>query len=90
MPKTFVRIRPEAGCEDLIPKKAHHDDAAWDLFAAEPFSIELGKIKMVSAGFKMELEEGWEAQVRPRSGYALKYGLQVANSPGTIDAGFML
>lgn len=43
---------------------------------------------MVSLGFSMEVPPGWEAQIRPRSGLAAKHGIQVVNTPGTIDAGY--
>lgn len=86
--ETFVRIKPDPGCEDLVPKKAHDDDAGFDLFAAQDFSINLNEVKVIPTGFRMALEPGWEAQVRPRSGWAAKKGLMVVNSPGTIDAGY--
>jgi dUTP pyrophosphatase len=86
--ETFVRIKPDPGCEDLVPKKAHDDDAGFDLFAAQDFSLKLNEVKVIPTGFRMALEPGWEAQVRPRSGWAAKKGLMVVNSPGTIDAGY--
>lgn len=74
--------------EKYRPFKAHKGDAAFDLLSAEDGSIAPGERKLFSAGFKMELEEGWEAQIRPRSGNALKKGLTVLNTPGTIDSGY--
>ena len=73
---------------DFIPFKAHESDAAYDIMAAEDKFIEPLDTGVVSAGFRIELEPGYEAQIRPRSGNALKKKIQVANAPGTIDSGF--
>ncbi len=64
--------------------------AAMDLHAAVagPLVIEPGTIALVGCGFAMALPEGFEAQIRPRSGLAAKHGLTVVNSPGTIDADY--
>lgn len=70
-----------------VPQKAHASDAGWDLFASESTYIYPGSTVVVKTGVKIELLEGWEAQVRSRSGLSI-YGLTVANSPGTIDAGY--
>lgn len=85
---TAIRFRMEAGCEDLAPKKAHHDDAAYDLRSRVDTVLPPGKVMLVPSGLFLELPEGFEAQVRPRSGLALKHGISVLNSPGTIDAGY--
>ena len=74
--------------KDFIPFKAHENDAAYDIMAANDCVIDPLDTKLVSAGFKIQLEPGYEAQIRPRSGNALKRKLQVANSPGTIDCGY--
>lgn len=71
-----------------LPLQARHGDAGMDLFSIDTIEIKPGHRKMVKTGIKIELEEGYEAQVRPRSGLALKYGVTVLNSPGTIDAGY--
>ena len=76
------------GCEDLFPRKAHEDDAAFDLRSRVDAVIPSGKITLVPTGVFMELPVGYEAQVRPRSGLALKHGITVLNTPGTIDAGY--
>ena len=76
------------GCDDLFPAKAHEDDAAYDLRSREDMVLPPGRSTLVPAGFKMELPIGFEAQVRPRSGLALKHDLMLTNSPGTIDAGY--
>jgi dUTP pyrophosphatase len=64
--------------------------AAMDLHAAVEASltIEAGRIALIGCGFAMALPDGYEAQVRPRSGLASKHGLTVANAPGTIDADY--
>lgn len=72
--------------EKYRPLKAHKGDAAFDLMSANSGELAPGERKLFSAGFKMELEEGWEAQIRPRSGNALKKGLTVLNTPGTVDS----
>ena len=83
-----IKIRMAVGCDDLFPKKAHEDDAAFDLRSRIDTAIPSGKIMLVPTGVFMELPVGFEAQVRPRSGLALKHGITVLNTPGTIDAGY--
>ncbi|CDM69548.1 Deoxyuridine 5'-triphosphate nucleotidohydrolase [Clostridium bornimense] len=72
----------------IIPFYAHPGDAGLDLFSVEEITIEPGKRKLVATGISIELPKNTEAQVRPRSGLALKYGVTVLNSPGTIDEGY--
>ena len=86
--KTAIKIAMLAGCDDLFPAKAHDDDAAFDLRAAKDSVLIPGRSTLVPAGFKIELPVGFEAQIRPRSGLALKHDLMLTNSPGTIDAGY--
>ena len=83
-----IKIHIDNGCEDLFPRKAHDDDAAFDLRSRVDIIIPSGKIMLVPTGVVMELPVGYEAQVRPRSGLALKHGITVLNTPGTIDAGY--
>ena len=83
-----IKIHMDNGCEDLFPRKAHDDDAAFDLRSRVDVVIPSGKIMLVPTGVFMELPVGYEAQVRPRSGLALKHGITVLNTPGTIDAGY--
>ena len=71
-----------------IPKKAHEDDAGFDLYASEDFLLKAHAFGCVPTALSIELPEGYEAQVRPRSGLAAKYGVTVLNAPGTIDAGY--
>ena len=83
-----VKINMLAGCEDLIPEKAHEDDAAFDLRSRADMVLPPGKSILVPTGVFMELPAGYEAQVRPRSGLALKHNIMLTNSPGTVDAGY--
>ena len=59
-----------------------------DLHSVEAIVIEPGETKLVSTGLAIELPPGYEAQIRPRSGLALKYGITLPNSPATIDPGY--
>lgn len=83
-----VKISMLEQCDDLFPRKAHADDAAYDLRSRVDIELTPGKSTLVPAGFKIELPVGFEAQVRPRSGLALKHDLMLTNSPGTVDAGY--
>lgn len=83
-----IKIVMKEGCEDLFPAKAHADDAAFDLRSAADLELTPGTSTLVPTGIFMELPVGYEAQVRPRSGLALKHNLTLTNSPGTIDAGY--
>ena len=78
----------EKGAEDLFPQKAHKSDAAWDLRSRIDAELPVKKSFLVPTGVFIELPEGFEAQVRPRSGLALKHDLMLTNSPGTVDAGY--
>ncbi len=84
----IIRCRLADDAQDLFPAKAHADDAAFDLKARTAMTIEPGKAACVPTGLFLELPAGYEAQVRPRSGLALKRAITVLNSPGTIDAGY--
>lgn len=62
--------------------------AGMDLVASEAAVLKPGERALVSTGLVLEIPEGYEAQIRPRSGLALKYGVTLVNSPGTIDADY--
>ncbi len=64
--------------------------AGLDVYAAvtEPLAIPPGQVVAVPTGVRLEIPAGYEAQVRPRSGLALKHGIGIPNSPGTIDADY--
>jgi dUTP pyrophosphatase len=79
------RLHPNA----QLPQYAHgpEEDAGLDLVAVETVQLDPGRPALVPTGISIALPAGYEAQVRPRSGLALK-GILVANSPGTIDPGY--
>ena len=86
--KIQVKIAMMSECDDLLPAKAHSDDAAFDLRSRSDVSVPVGKSTLVPTGVFIELPVNYEAQIRPRSGLALKHNLTLTNSPGTIDAGY--
>ena len=71
-----------------IPEYAHPGDAGLDLFSVIDTYLNPGESKLISTGIAIELPEGTEAQIRPRSGLALKHQITLLNSPGTIDEGY--
>ena len=71
-----------------LPSYAREGDAGLDLFAVKAIVIEPGKSALVPTGIAIELPSGTEAQVRPRSGLALKHAITVLNTPGTVDEGY--
>ncbi len=86
-----VRITREPECADLpLPAYETAHAAGMDLRAAvrEPLTIAPGARVLVPTGLRIALPEGYEAQVRPRSGLALRHGIMLPNSPGTIDADY--
>ncbi len=80
------RLRDDA----FLPEYAHgpNEDAGLDLRAAEDTVLRPGEPLAVPTGLAIELPSGFEAQVRPRSGLALKHSITLPNSPGTIDPGY--
>lgn len=80
----FKKVHPDA----ILPSYAHPGDAGMDVRSVEGLEIAPGARVLVRTGLVMVLPAGWEAQVRPRSGLALKHGVTVLNTPGTIDAGY--
>jgi dUTP pyrophosphatase len=80
------RIHPEA----ILPAYAHgpDEDAGMDLHAVEDVTLEPGVPLLVPTGLMIEVPPGYEAQVRPRSGLALKHAITIPNAPGTIDPGY--
>jgi len=80
----FRKTDPSA----TLPSYAHPGDAGMDLCSVEELVIPRGERRLVRTGLAMRLPPGYEAQVRPRSGLALKKGVTVLNSPGTIDEGY--
>jgi len=80
------KLRPEA----VLPQYAHgpEEDAGMDLRAVESVTLEPGIPRLVPTGLAIEVPPGYEAQVRPRSGLALKHAIAMPNAPGTIDPGY--
>jgi len=72
----------------VVPQYAHIGDAGMDLYATEDVTIPPMSAKLVHTGIAVALPDGYEAQIRSRSGLALKSGVFVLNSPGTIDTGY--
>lgn len=72
----------------VIPFKAHEGDAGLDLFSIEEITIKPLERKLIHTGIRIQLPKDTEAQIRPRSGLALKNGITVLNTPGTIDEGY--
>lgn len=70
------------------PSYAHLTDSGMDIYALEDITIAPGETKLVPTGIKVAIPAGYELQVRPKSGRCLKTKLRVANTPGTIDAGY--
>lgn len=80
----FKRVHPAA----VLPSYARPGDAGLDVCACEAATLPPGQRQLVRTGLLMELPPGTEAQMRPRSGLALKNGVTLLNSPGTIDEGY--
>lgn len=84
-----VRIKVKKLSDDaLVPKIAHLGDAGVDLYSTENKSIGPNCVELVHTGIALEIPYGYEGQVRPRSGNALKKRYTVLNTPGTIDSGY--
>ncbi len=91
MSNPIVQIRRKAGCEDVpLPRYMTEHAAGMDVCAAVDSDVILppGQIVAVPCGLYMAIPPGYEAQIRPRSGLALKYGITLPNTPGTIDADY--
>ena len=87
--KRIIRIPFEFCREEArVPEYAHTTDSGMDVFALEDVTIHPGETVLVPTGIKVALPPGFELQVRPKSGRALKTKLRIANTPGTIDAGY--
>ena len=84
VPVAIELCHPEA----RIPQYAHISDSGADVYALDDITIHPGETVLVPTGFKVALLPGFELQVRPKSGRALKTKLRIANTPGTIDQGY--
>ncbi len=86
-----VAITREPGTEDIpLPAYETEHAAGMDMRASvtEPLTLAPGQRALVPTGLRIALPEGYEAQIRPRSGLAIKHGISLLNSPGTIDADY--
>ncbi len=89
--KIEIKIEKVEGCKDLsLPISASKFSSGVDLLCAESEDTVLkpGKVKLISTGIKIMIPKGYEGQIRPRSGLALKHGITVLNTPGTIDSDY--
>ncbi len=86
--EVIVRVSGSSGYS--VPEYQTSGSAGADLRAcvASPIQINPGDRRLVPTGLRLEIPEGYEAQVRPRSGLAFKHGITVLNSPGTIDSDY--
>jgi len=86
----FLRLRPQADADIPLPRYMTAQAAGMDIHAAVETPLVLGMrdIALVPTGFAMALPAGYEAQIRPRSGLAVKHGIGLINAPGTIDADY--
>ena len=85
-----IRVRVVRTSDNPLPVYATADSAGMDLHAhlSEPVVLVPGARALIPTGLRLEIPAGYEGQVRPRSGLALKRGLTVLNAPGTIDADY--
>lgn len=88
-----VRVLREPAAEGLpLPEYATPGSAGMDLFAAVPENAPVillpGQRQLISTGLRIAIPEGYEGQIRPRSGLALKHGIGMVNAPGTLDADY--
>ncbi len=86
-----VKFTREPGCEDLpLPEYQSAGAAGIDLPAVveDEVIINPGEFRFISTGLHVAIPEGYEGQVRPRSGLARKYGITILNAPGTIDSDY--
>jgi dUTP pyrophosphatase len=88
-----IRLKRWDGAADLpLPQYATEGSAGFDLQAAipadQPLTLQPGQRALVPTGFAIELPQGYELQVRPRSGLAVKHGIALVNAPGTVDADY--
>ena len=80
----FKKVHPDA----KLPSYAHDGDAGMDVYAVEDVKLNPFTPKLVKTGLIAKIPTGYEIQVRPRSGLALKEGITVFNAPGTVDSGY--
>jgi dUTP pyrophosphatase len=86
----FVRLDPDKDGDIPLPRYMSDQAAGMDICISidGDFTLKAGKIALLPTGFKMAIPRGFEAQIRPRSGLASRYGIGLINSPGTIDSDY--
>jgi dUTP pyrophosphatase len=86
----IMRLRPDEDADIPLPRYMTPHAAGMDVCAAVPRDtvLEAGEIRLLPTGFALALPAGYEAQVRPRSGLAVRHGIGMINSPGTIDSDY--
>ncbi|MFC1515594.1 dUTP diphosphatase [Thermodesulfobacteriota bacterium] len=86
----FLRLRPDLDADIPLPRYMTSHSAGMDICAAIANDVVLdpGSITMIPTGFAVAIPEGFEGQIRPRSGLAVKHGIGLINSPGTIDSDY--
>jgi dUTP pyrophosphatase len=86
----IMRLHPDADSDIPLPRYMTDQSAGMDICAAIKNDLVLnkGELTLIPTGFAIALPRGFEAQIRPRSGLAIKHGIGLINSPGTIDADY--
>lgn len=86
----LLRLNPEQNGDLPLPRYMTPQSAGMDIYAAieKDLPLEPGEISLIPTGFALAIPEGFEAQIRPRSGLAVKHGIGLINSPGTIDSDY--
>lgn len=86
----FKRLTPEKNSDVPLPRYMTDEAAGMDIHAANeaPVTLAPGAVVLIPTGFSMALPKGFEAQIRPRSGLAVKHGIGIINAPGTIDSDY--
>jgi len=86
----FLRLRPESDTDIPLPRYMTPKAAGMDICAAieKDLVLEKGVVALIPTGFAVAIPEGFEIQIRPRSGLAVNHGIGIINSPGTIDADY--
>lgn len=85
----MLKVKIQKISEDaILPSYAHEGDAGMDIYSIKEYIVQPSHRVLVATGIKVEVPKGYEMQVRPKSGLALKEGITVLNTPGTIDSGY--
>ena len=91
MKRITIKIKRKESAKDLpLPQYITPGSSGMDLYADvdDELILNPGEIKLVSSGISLSLPEGFEGEIRPRSGLALKHGITLVNAPGTIDSDY--